>query len=366
MDWSTHRITKTEFVRVEWPTLRELGGYGCFTGGTLEFSINTDIRAQGSLDFIASSEPPSGGSMVRVYVAVEDAAGDSHREALGTFFVVDPPATYGGGTVSGTVELESVLMVPMGAYPVRYVTFKKGANAVSEAVSILRGMGITVSAESTYTLPADIVYSPDDSWLTIVNDLLSRAGYSACTPDAMGGIEIAPYAEPGDRPVRWTFDDGERSIMEPDVVRSDNSADIPNAVRAVYEDDDGCIWAAAINDSPDSPTSTVSRGFERTSKLDVSELEGDSREAMLESLKAACARSLESSSAGIEYVELSHAWVPLRAGDAAAVEYKSAGKTWRGTVSDMSVSVGWAIEASTRIRSFARQGIKPRLEGGIC
>ena len=364
MIYDGYRDESYVFRRVTWPGLREAEDYGMFTGGSIELSALSQLRAQGSLDF-AGSAMPDDHDLIRVYYRFKDEAGETATRAIGTFFCSVSDPVYTGEMVSGTADLESVLRVPLkGAYG-RYYTVPAGTNAVSKAVEIIEGLGLkTNRPASPYKLPRDVVYEPDDPWLTIVNDLLSMAGYASCWPDAYGTVQMSPYVEPQERQPVQTFRDDERSIMLPDVAVSDNAEDIPNVVVLTYETEEESLWASSRNIDPNSRASTVSRGYEVTVAETVDELSGSTREERLAALKQRARAKLVDSSSGIEYVEWGFPWLPIQPNDAIEIDYLTAGLNWRGAVTSMQIEVGGHCDVSGKARRFVRSGFETVEEGG--
>lgn len=122
--------------------------------------------------------------------------------------------------VSGSVDLESTLRLAVKGKYGRYYTVKAGTNAVAHADGIFKRLGLrTNEPRCDYVLPRDVVYEPDDSWLTIANDLLAMAGFASAYPDAYGVIQMVPYVEPQARtPVR-VFNDGLRLHHAPQGIQ---------------------------------------------------------------------------------------------------------------------------------------------------
>ena len=61
------------------------------------------------------------------------------------------------------------------------------------------------------------------------------------------------------RPI-WTFDDGNASILYPDISRTHDLYGIPNVVEVVYSDGENSYYAKVENNDPNSPTSIGHRG----------------------------------------------------------------------------------------------------------
>ena len=351
------------YRRVLWPSLAEKEDLTIITGGSLELSALSDLMASGTLSFTGGC--PDYHDLIRVYYNFVDEVGNQLSQPLGTFFTAKPNPTYDMKLVSGSVNLYSVLHVPASKKYGRDYTVKAGTNAVAKAVELLEGLNVkTNKPRSSYKLKSDKVFEPDDSYLYIANQLLSAAGFAACTPDAYGRINIVPYIEPQGRSPSWTFRDDERSIMEPQVIESSTFSETPNCVRLFYESDDMCVWAYAANDDKAWPGSRTDLGYEVTLHESISELDGDTAAKKLANLKSQAIAKLRDNTQRIEYVELKHPWVPLWPNDAASVVYTGAGKTWSGTVVSEQLELADHLVVTSRIRKIARPTYKPVVGGG--
>ncbi len=364
MIWTGFRQESYIYRRVTWPGLVEAEDYGMFTGGRLTHSALSQLRSQGTLDFSGSAMPDEH-DLVRVYYQMEDERGEAGTFALGTYFCSIGSPDYDGPMVSGSVDLESTLRLAVKGKYGRYYTVKAGTNAVAHADGIFKRLGLrTNEPRCDYVLPRDVVYEPDDRWLTIANDLLAMAGFASAYPDAYGVIQMVPYVEPQARtPVR-VFNDGSDSIMLPRVSRSDNADDIPNAVYLTYETEEESLWAVCRNTDPNSRASIPYRGYEVPLVDQVTELAGATKEERLEALKSKAKTKLVDNSSSIEYVEWGHAWVPLLPNDAVGIDYLTAGLNWRGAITEQEIEVGGHCAVTGKARRFIRSGFVTETEGG--
>lgn len=363
MIYDSHRDESWSFRKVSWPGFEELDDFDMFTEGTVELSALSDLRAAGSLAF--AGKKPDKSRLVRIYYTFTDPAGQTNTSALGTFFLSMADPVHEGEMVSGTANLESTLRVALLAGYGRPYTVKEGTNAVAKAVEILESLKLkTNKPSSSFKLSRDVTYEATDSWLTIVNDLLARAGYASCWPDAYGTIQMAPYVEPEERAASWTFRDDERSIMLPQVGMTDNATEIKNVVCLTYQDEDVSIWAKSSNVDPASEASVSSRGYEISLSETVDELSGATSAAKLAELKSIARRRLVEQSSAIEYVSLGFPWVPLSPNDAIEVDYLTANLQWRGALTDMIVQVGGHAAVDGKARRFVRPGFLTKEEGG--
>lgn len=350
--WSFRRVARADFS--EGPEVPHI------TGGELSLSALDDLKVTGTLDFEGSDAPEG---IVRVYYSFES-GGESVELPLATLFASCASPTYDGKSASGRLECSSSLK-PMSKRLARLpYSVPAGSDAVSVAASLASECGLPVSATaSDYRTPAETVFEAGTSYLEIANGMLGLAGYSSCSPDPYGTVVMAPYVEPFERAVAFSFADGERSIMYPEVS-PESELDVPNVFALSYESDSEGMWATAVNADASDPRSTANAD-EVTEFESVSELDGETRDERLASLKSLAESRLADAATTVEKVSLSHAWLPVWPGDAVEVAYAAAGISWRGTVSSMRVSLSGAMRCETELRRFARPRFEAAVEGGV-
>lgn len=363
-DWHGRRSRQRWTYReVDRRTFAEGAELAQVTGGELSLSAFDDLRTTGTLD-IEGADVPDGSKLVRAYYSFEDSGGASESLPLATLFVSCAKPTYDGKNASGMLECSSVLRAMSLRKTRAPYSVPAGADAVSLAASLARECGLPVSATgSEYRTSSATVYGSGESYLHIANELLGMAGYASCSPDPYGTVVMAPYVVPAKRPVVATFADGPDSVMYPEVS-PEEELDVPNVVVLSYEDDSGSMWASAENADPSDPRSTANTD-EVTEFEEVHELDGETAEERLANLKSLAASRLADASATVERVSLSHAWIPVWPGDAAAVDYGAAGVRWTGTVASMRVSLSGAMRCDTELRRFVRRAFEAVSDGGV-
>lgn len=351
-EWSFRRVDRRDFSEgAEIPHI---------TGGELNFSALDDLKVTGTLDFEGDAAPEG---VVRVYYSFE-AGGERVVEPLATLFAACAKPSHDGKAASGKLECSSSLK-PMSKKLARVpYSVPAGSDAVSVAAGIAEGCGLPVSATpSGYRTPSETVFDAGTSYLEVANGMLAMAGYSSCRPDPYGTVVMEPYVEPSARAVAFTFSDGDGSIMYPEVS-PESELDVPNVLALRYESDSEALWATAENADPGDPRSTANSD-EVTVFEEVSEIDGDTAEERLASLKALAASKLADASVTVEKASLSHAWLPVWPADAVAIDYGSAGIGWAGTVSSTRVSLSAAMKCDTEVRRFERPRFEVSVEGGV-
>lgn len=358
MDWTGARDSSFVFRRVKWPEWEEAEDFSQITGGSIELSALSSLKAAGTLSFKGGTVPDDG-DLVRIYYVCN---GEAH--ALATLFcdVIEP--TYTPSTVEGTLKCYSVLQVLSDDGPGRPYTVAAGTNAVALASDIAKSKGLlTNNPTSGYVLKSDHTFKSEDSWLSVVNWLLDTAGYSSCAPGEDGLVQMNVYRDPNERDIAWAFSTGADSILYPSVTFTTDYRSAPNVVALTYEGETATVWAESRNMDPASNSSIPNRKRRIMRREIVSELGGDTVEEMTEKLKAMSLSKLVSSSAEIQYASFKCAWVPVKPNDAIVLE-GVADDDFKGAITNMRIDFTASIPCAIEARRFVRGLSETETEGG--
>ena len=357
-DWRGSRTGGFFARKVTWPDFREVGPYEDMTGGTLELSALSDLKASGTIAFDGEAPDPDG--LLRIYYAFADAQGEREEVPVATMTVRSANPTVTDGGKVGDAELCSVLKILQDVELNAPYTVKAGEQVIAKALSILadRGLPTNNPDPSAYALSRDYTFAPDEAnLLHIVNTLLGFAGYSSAWVDQYGVVQITPYEEPTEREAVMRFAAGEDSVMYPEIGCESNWDATPNVARLSYSTDVECLTAWAANVDPAHPASLPSRGGrERTVAEAVIELAGDTQEERLSNLEAEAVRKISDNSAEIEYADIACAFLPVVPNDAVEVDF--GGVSWKGAAVNCRINMDDDSEMSVRVRRFTRRALK--------
>ena len=115
--------------------------------------------------------------------------------------------------------------------------------------------------DSPKTLPTAMEWEPGTSKLSIINDLLGAVNYTSATYNEDGIFVARPYVSPADRTPEFTYATDASSVIVGDVSQTVDLFAVPNKWVVVVSDPDRpALIGSYTNSSPNSPTSTVSRG----------------------------------------------------------------------------------------------------------
>jgi len=357
MNWNGNRYNEDYvFRRVEWPNFQEHESYNYITQGSIEMSAEAELKVTGSFDF-EGYDIPDVNDLIRVYYSFEDSDNNTAYEPLGTFFVnyagLNYEDTIKGMKASGTLEGSSVLKILQDKVTGMPYTVQMGSNAVYEAENLIREAGLqTYLEDSSFTLTVDHTFSAGTTYLEMVNWLLATARYAEAFPDGNGTVQLISLNTIQNQSARQMFYNDEQSIMYPEVEEANDWQETPNVVRLFYNTDDSCIVAEASN-ATGSRASLDSRGNrEKTYYEEVSDI-GEGSE--LELLKNLAETTLMEQSCDVEYVTMSHAYVPINILDLIVIKYSE--MEWSGIADNISISLEPATKTQTKIKKTLYENI---------
>lgn len=376
-DWYGNRAKETyTYRRVVWDPLgsehfQEAADYGNVTKGEVELSAFTDLKATCKFDFEGGGVPDTT-DLVRIYYSFEDDNGQSEEVPIGTFFVEFGKTSYIGDTeqgllASGSADGSSVLSVLLNRKLGAPFTVDAGEYNIATAVGFIEGLGLLTNSpdDPGYTTTSAHTFEPDDSWLTVVNWLLTNCTkpYQAVYPDPWGRVIITPYVAPEKRQVAATFKDDAQSIMQPQVDMENDWAQTPNVCRLTYQDDAECLAAVAENMSGSKASLDARGGRELTFTDEVDELAGATQADRIASLEAIARQRLIDQSSEIEKVTLTHAYLKgLQPNDAIGIDYS--GTVWQGNITNMKIDLEASTPCTTSIRRFVPNDLTITTSGG--
>ena len=318
--------------------IRRLDGV---TGGNITLSNSTRLRASGSLNLTqACGDIDWMTQRVRI-----DYTANAVSWGLGVFLLSAPTRSYGEIGSTWSVDLSSPLAVPDADCVDSTFTVKAGTNLVGLAADILYETGLKHLSitPSTAVASSDMIYDPGKSKLTIVNELLSAAGYWSAHPDGAGQIHLDPYMRPAARGVAFDFREGARAIHLPEWEREQDMAAVPNKVVFVSQGsaDKAALVGVAVNNDPSSPYSYPSRGRW------VVETRTGVEAADQESITAQARRRLIDVSTPSAAITLQHMPVPIQPNQ--VVGFTSQGHSAKGVVKEIEYTLDPTALVKTKL-----------------
>lgn len=281
---------------------------------------NADTLGSATIDVTNSV----GECYIRAYlIAIQN--GIRERYPLGTFLVQTPSSTFDGKVRSVTMDAYTPLLELKEKMPPFGYSILKGQNIMAVAYQIVREnvRAPVVPPICSDKLSGDFVANTDDTWFSFVTDLMSNAKYSFDL-DELGRILFSPNQDIASLQPVWTYDDGNSSILYPDISMSHDLYGIPNVVEVVYSKNSDHYYAKVVNDDPNSPTSTINRGREIVYRDTNPSMSGEPTDKIIQERATQLLRSLST----IDYtVSYTHGYCPVRVGDCVRLNYSRAGIT---------------------------------------
>lgn len=283
---------------------------------------DADVETLGSA--IIDVTESVGESYIRVYlITIQNGVREKHP--LGTFLVQTPSSSFNGKIRDVSMDAYTPLLELKENPPPLGYSILRGENIMDVAyrLSSEQARAPVVKAVSSDKLFDDFVANTDDTWLTFLTDLIANARYTYAL-DEMGRILFSPKQNTNSLQPVWTYDDGNSSILYPDLTMDHDLYGIPNVVEVVYSNGNNYYHSRVINDDVNSPTSTVNRGREIIYRVTDPDLVGG---ATSEQVREYAEQLLDALSS-LEYtITYTHGYCPVRIGDCVRLNYSRAGIT---------------------------------------
>ena len=277
-DWLSSMQQTFEYYIVDPNTWRDAKRIYTITSCTIDRDKNADTLGSARIEATESL----GECYVRVYlITIQNGVTEKHP--LGTFLVQTPSGSFDGKITKSSMDAYTPLIeLKENPTPLGY-SLSKGMNIMDMAYQLVReeARAPVVKTICDSTLYSDFVSNADDTWITFLADLIANAKYEFAL-DEMGRILFSPKQETASLQPVWTYDDSNSSILYPKVSYDRDLYGIPNVVEIIYSTSNDYYYARAVNNDPNSPTSTVNRGREILYRDTRPSLSGDSTEKQIQ------------------------------------------------------------------------------------
>lgn len=317
-DWTKAMQQTFEYYTVDPGTWRDVKKIDTVIDSRISRDLEAETLGSASITITESL----GECYMRIYlVTIQNGIREKHP--LGTYLIQTPSYSFDGKIKNITMDAYTPLLELKEKNPPIGYSIYKDENILERACLILREQmrAPFVKAEKDTTLTTNFVANLDDTWMKFLIDLLAN-DKMRLELDELGRVLIAPEQDIASLQPVWTFDTGNSSILYPNFNIDHDLYGIPNEVEVVYSNGKETISTVAVNDDPNSPVSTVSRGRRITQRITNPDVIGNPSK---EELKLYAERTLKNLSA-IEYtVNFKHGYCPVRIGDCVRLNYEAAG-----------------------------------------
>ena len=317
-DWTKSMQQSFEYYIVDPGTWKDADQIDTVKSSIIE--RDSDAETKGSASFNINER--LGECYIRAYlITIQN--GVREKYPLGTFLIQTPSSSFDG--MVHTVSMESytpLLELKENPPPVGYF-LPKGSNIMEEAYKIIREhvRAPVVQAKSNEKLYNDFVANTDDKWISFVSDLIANAKFELGL-DELGRVLFLPVQDTATLRHIAEFSDGNSSILYSDISEEYDLYGIPNVVEVVYSKNNSNFYVRVVNDDPNSPTSTVSRGREIIYRDSNPEFSGEPTNYQIKEYANKLLQKLST----VEYkITFSHGYYPIRLGDCVLLNYKAAG-----------------------------------------
>lgn len=325
-DWTKSMEQSYEYYTVEPTTLADVKRLN--TVKSASFSRDSDAETLGSATIDVTDS--TGEAYIRGYLKTIQ-NGVTEKHALGTVLVQTPSSTFDGRYTNVSMDAYTPLIELKEKHPPLGYTVRKGTRIMDAAYRIVReNVRVPVNpieptivndVDESPTLQYDFVANVDDTWLSFVNDLIKNARYELSL-DETGHIMFSPIREIESLQPVWTYNDGNSSILYPEVTMDHDIFGIPNVVEVMYSHGSDFKQAVARNEDPNSPVSIQNRGREIPYRDTQPALAGYVTQDQIQEYADRLLRQLSA----IEYtISYTHAYCPVRIGDCVRLDYPKAG-----------------------------------------
>lgn len=317
-DWSASMQQSFEYYVVDPGTWKESKRLDNVTSCSITRDSSVETLGSATIDVTNSV----GECYIRAYlVTIQN--GLRERHPLGTFLVQTPSSSFDGKIRNVSMDAYTPLLELKESPPPLGYSIFKNENIMEKAYQIAREhtRAPVVQASSANTLYNDFVANSGDTWLSFLTDLIANAKYNF-ELDEFGRILFSPKQDTASLQPVWTYDDNNSSILYPSISMDHDLYGIPNVVEVIYSNGRDFYYARVVNDDPNSPTSTISRGREIVHRDTNPSVIGDPTNAQIQEYARTLLRSLST----VEYtVSYTHGYCPVRLGDCVRINYSRAG-----------------------------------------
>lgn len=246
------------------------------------------------------------------------------RHPLGTHLCQTTGDEFDGKRKNITLDGYSPLVELKEKHPPIGYAIAKNQNILDVASRLVREnvRAPVISGRDDTTLSQSFVANLDDTWFSFISDLLYYAWYELDV-DEMGRVIFSPIVDTNSLQPVWVYNDDNSSIIQPDLTIDRDLYGIPNVLEVIYSREDGAVlYSKVVNDDPDSPISTVSRGREVVTRITDPDIYGTPTQAYLDDYAKSQLKQLSA----LEYtLTYTHGYCPVRVGDCVLLNYERAG-----------------------------------------
>lgn len=317
-DWSASMQQTFEYYTVDPNTWKDVKMLTNVKSSTISRDAEAETLGSATIDVTDSL----GECYIRTYlITIQNGVKEKHP--LGTHLVQTPSSSFDGKVRSVSMDAYTPLLELKENPPPLGYSILKNENIMENAYRLVfeNARAPVVPTTCDTKLYNHFVANTNDTWMSFLIDLIANAKYEF-NLDELGRILFAPKQDTASLQPVVTFDDGNSSILYPDLDMDHDLYGIPNVVEVVYSNGGDYFHKRVVNDDENSPISTVNRGREIVYRDTNPSIAGNSTEDQIEEYAEQLLRNLST----LEYkISFTHAYYPVRIGDCVRLNYPRAG-----------------------------------------
>ena len=318
IDWTASMQQTFEYYIVDPGTWKDVKLINDVKSCKINHDLDSETLGYATIDVTESL----GECYIRIYL-IATQNGITEKIPLGTFLVQTPSSSFNGKVRDVSMDAYTPLLELKETKPPLGYSILKEENIMDIVYRLTNehARAPVVKTESTEALTYDFVANVDDTWISLLIDLMSNAKYTFML-DELGRILFSPKQDTASLQPVWTYNDDNSSILYPDFEMEHDMYGIPNVVEVIYSNGYCNYYARAINNDENSPLSTVNRGREILYRETNPNIVGYATQAQVQEYAEKLLRDLSS----LEYtVTYTHGYCPVRIGDCVRLNYSRAG-----------------------------------------
>jgi hypothetical protein len=316
-DWTKSMQQTFEYYVVDPATWKDVRRLDNVVSCTIDRDIESETLGSATIDITESI----GECYIRIYlITIQN--GLREKFPLGTYIVQTPSSSFDGKIRTISMDSYTPLLELKESPPPYGYYIPKKENIMEWVTRLARehARAPVVKTASDKTVFSDFVANTDDTWLTFITDLAANAKFNLDL-DELGRILFSPEQDTASLQPVWTYNDGNSSILYPDLTLDHDLYGIPNVVEVIYSSGYDYYYARVVNDDSNSPISTVNRGREIVHRETNPSLLGDPTENKIKEY----AEQLLRNKSTLEYtITYTHGYCPVRPRDCVRLDYSRA------------------------------------------
>lgn len=284
--------------------------------------INRDLDSETLGSATINVTESVGECYVRIYlVTIQNGVEEKHP--LGTYLVQTPSYSFDGKIKDVSLDAYTPLLELKEKFPPIGYYILKDENVMANAYNIIRdnARAPVIASDCEIKLFKNFVSDSSDTWLTFLTDLISNAKYTFSL-DELGRILFSPKRDTASMQPVWTYDDGNSSILYPELDVDRDLYGIPNVVEVIYSGNGTPYYAIEENTDENSPISIPNRGRRIVHRVTDPSIIGNPTNDQIQEYAKKLLKELST----LEYtISYSHGYCPVRIGDCVRFNYSRAG-----------------------------------------